>query len=159
MWRTIAALLLLQRAFAGGGAELRAPSAAHEGRRPDSMRVEILIPPEVRAGQPVRMTLVATNITDRPITLFLQGRPIAFDVIVRRNPDEVVWRRLENATVSAVLQLRTLGPGEMLELNDTWRQISDSGRTVGPGEYTVTGELLTDRAPLRTGPAHLRIKA
>jgi hypothetical protein len=126
------------------------------GEPPDSMRVEIVVPTKVVAGEPVPVTLRISNIGDRPIELYLQGRPLAFDLIVRRGT-EVVWRRLEGATVSAILQIRTLAPGEAIELKDTWKPEDNAGRRVDPGDYTVSGSVLTDREPLRAGPAPLRI--
>lgn len=120
------------------------------------MRVEIVVPPNVTAGQPVPVTLRISNTSDRPITLYLQGRPIAFDLTVQHG-SEVVWRRLEGATVSAILQVRTLAPGESLDLKETWKQENNAGRRVDPGDYTVSGSVLTDREPLRTAPTHLRI--
>ena len=86
----------------------------------------------------------------RPIELHLQGRTIVFDLTVTRGA-AVVWRRLEGESVPAILQIRMLAPGEVLELKETWDQ------QVGPGEYSVSGEIPTDRAPLRAGPVPLTI--
>jgi len=121
------------------------------------MRVEILVSPTVAAGQPVRFTLRISNTGDRPIDLYLQGRPVAFDLTVQRG-SEVIWRRLEGATVSAILQIRRLAPGEALDLEETWKQEDGTGRPVGPGDYTVSGSVLTDRQPLRAAPASLKIE-
>jgi hypothetical protein len=69
-----------------------------------------------------------------------------------------VWRRLEGAIVPAVLQVRSLAPGEVLEFHDTWPQRTNLGAAVGPGDYLVTGVLPTDPpAELRTHAAPLRI--
>jgi hypothetical protein len=141
-------------ALLAGMAEHRATPSM--GEPPDSMRVEIVIPAKVAVGQPVPVTLRISNTSDRPIDLYLQGRPLAFDLIVQRGT-QVVWRRLEGATVSAILQIRTLAPGEALELKETWKSEDSAGRRVDPGDYTVSGSVLTDREPLRTGPAPLRI--
>jgi Intracellular proteinase inhibitor len=130
--------------------------AAALGRQPDSMRVEIVVPPKVAAGVPVPIAIRIGNTADRPIELHLQGRTVVFDLIVSRG-DAVVWRRLEGESVTAILQLRMLAPGEVLELKDTWQQKDGRGRTVGPGEYTVTGVVPTDAAPLRAGPVTLMI--
>ncbi len=121
------------------------------------MRVEVLVPSSVKPGNPVPMTLRVTNTADRPITLYLQGRPIGFDLIIQRRGGEVVWRRLQGAVVSAILQVRTLGPGEVLDLKETWKQKSNAGERVEPGDYTVSGSVLTDKEPLHTAPAALRI--
>ena len=120
------------------------------------MRVEIVVPPRAAAGEPVPIAIRIANTADRPIELHLQGRTLVFDLIVSRG-DTVVWRRLEGESVTAILQLRMLAPGEVLELKDTWEQKDDKGRRVGPGEYSVTGTVPTDAAPLRAGPVTLTI--
>jgi len=125
----------------------------------DSPRVVLEVPHEVRAGEPVPMTLRVTNTADRPLTLRLRGRPIAFDLVVRRDDSTIVWRKLEGAMIAMVLQVRTLAPGEALELEDVWRQQAAAGSRVVPGDYTVTGSLLTDsHTPLESAPVSLRIR-
>jgi hypothetical protein len=123
------------------------------------MRIEIVAPAKVRAGHLVRLVLAVRNTSDRPITLYLMGRPTAFDLVVARRDGEVVWRRLEGAAVSAILGVRTLEPGQSLELEDTWTQRSAAGEPVGPGDYTVTGSVLTDGEPLQAPSTRLRITA
>jgi hypothetical protein len=121
------------------------------------MRVEIVVPPDVAVGDPVPITLRIANVTARPLELHLQGRTATFDLVVRRG-GTVVWRRLENESVLAILQLRTLAPGEALELTETWNQQDRGGKPVGAGDYTVSGSVPTDGAPLRAGPVSLRIR-
>ncbi len=126
----------------------------------DSPTVELDVPPDVREGEAVPMTLRVTNTADRPLTLRLRGRPIAFDFVVRREDGTIVWRRLAGAMIAMVLQLRTLAPGETLELEDVWQQQDAGGTRVSPGNYTVTAVLLTDSsAPLESSSAPLRIRA
>ena len=120
------------------------------------MRVEIVVPLEVAAGDPVPIVLRMTNATARPLELHLQGRTITFDLTVCRG-DTVVWRRMENETAQAILQIRTLPAGESLELTHTWDGRDRAGRPVGAGDYTVSGSVPTDGMPLRAGPAPLRI--
>ena len=126
------------------------------GAQPDSMRVELVVPSKVASGAPVPMAIRIGNTADRPIELHLQGRATVFDLIVSRG-DTVVWRRLEGEAAPAILQLRMLGPGEVLELKDTWEQVDRTGRRVEPGEYSVRGEVPTDGRPLRAGPVPLTI--
>jgi len=122
------------------------------------MTLQIVLPDTVRSGEAVPITLRLTNTDRKPATAYLQGRPVAFDIIVSRHDGSVVWRRLEAAVVPAVLQVRSLAPGEVLEFHDTWPQRTNLGAAVGPGDYLVTGVLPTDPpAELRTRPAHLRI--
>jgi hypothetical protein len=120
------------------------------------MRVELAVPRAVPAGAPVPIAIRIVNTTARPLELHLQGRTVAFDLIVRRG-DAVVWRRLEGATMPAILQLRTLAPGEVLELADTWTQRDNGGAPVEPGEYSVSGTVPTDGSPIQAGPVRLTI--
>ena len=96
----------------------------------DSPTVTIEVPSEVSAGAPVPLTLHVTNPTERPLTLYLRGRPVAFDVVVARADGTVVWRRLAGAIITMVLQVRTLAPGETLELKDAWNQATTTGARV-----------------------------
>ncbi|HEY7637926.1 MAG TPA: BsuPI-related putative proteinase inhibitor [Gemmatimonadales bacterium] len=156
MRRTALGAVALQATLLGGVAECQTTPPPE--RQADSMRVELLVPPSVGVGQPVPMTLRIRNTKDQPITLYLQGRPVAFDLIVEQPDGEVVWRRLEGSAVSAILGVRTLAPGAVLELKDSWRQQTRSGRRVSPGQYSVSGWVLTDREPIRAGPVPLRIE-
>ena len=122
--------------------------------------VTLEVPPEVRAGDAVPMKLRVANTADRPLTLRLTGRPIAFDLIVTSEDGTTMWRRLEGATITMVLQVRTLAPGETLVLEDVWRQQAAGGACVSPGDYAVTAALLTDApTPLQAAPVSLRIVA
>jgi hypothetical protein len=120
----------------------------------DSMTLELSAPHEVRAGEPVALAIRLTNTGKEPMTLYLRGRPIAFDLIVTDARGKIVWRRLENAVTSMVLQVRELPPGETLTFEDVWTQRTNAGALVQPGEYRVKGEVLTDTdTPLKT-PVH-----
>jgi len=124
----------------------------------DSMRFEIVVPDSVRAGDPVPVMLRLTNTGEGRLTVYLQGRPIAFDVTVRRLDGTIVWRRLEGEVVSAILAVRQLAPGATLDFAEVWRQVSNTGEAVPPGDYRVTGALPTDAPePLQTSSALLRI--
>ncbi len=124
----------------------------------DSMKFQVVVPDSARVGEPVRIVLRLSNTGNRPITLYLQGRPVAFDVTIRRRDGSVVWRRLEGQVVSAILAVQELEPGAVLEFEEHWRQLSNDGKPVSPGEYSVTGALPTDApSPLETAPASFRI--
>lgn len=124
----------------------------------DSPTVALEVPREMRVRAPVPMTLRVTNATNRTLNFYLRGRPIAFDLVVTRTAGTVVWRRLQGAVITMVLQVRTLAPGEMLEFRDSWRQTTNAGARVPPGDYLVTGRLLTDAPrPLETPAQPLRI--
>ena len=122
-----------------------------------SLRLSVVAPGEVRAGETVPIILRAVNTSDRPLDLYLRGRTIAFDVVVTRADGDTVWRRLEGQIIPAILQLRTLAPRETLELRADWDQSDNRGRRVSAGVYTVRALLLTDSAPLATDAAELRV--
>jgi Intracellular proteinase inhibitor len=120
----------------------------------DSMTLELSAPHEARAGEPIPFTIRLGNTGSAPLTLYLRGRPVAFDVIVTDARGRVVWRRLQDAAVSMALQVRELKSGETLTFEERWSQHTNAGAQAQPGEYRVKGEILTDTdTPLET-PIH-----
>lgn len=127
---------------------------------PDSLRFQLQVPSAVPAGEPVQIRFTVQNVSQRPVEIYLRGRTIAFDILVARAHGGIVWRRLEDEIIPAIIQLKVLGPGEMLEFQETWNQRTNQGGWVGPGLYTAQALLLTD-APvsLNTESVPLRIGA
>ena len=124
----------------------------------DSVALRLLLAPRAVAGEPVLIVLRLTNTTAQPLTLALQGRPIAFDITIAREDGTVVWRRLEGEVVAAILAVRELGPAESLEFQATWNGRNRSGEPAAPGRYLVTGVVPTDQPEgLRTQPASLTV--
>lgn len=124
----------------------------------EPLRLSLEVPGRVQAGETVPITLRVTNSGEEAVDLRLRGRPPAFDVAVAASDGSVVWRRLEGAIGTAILQTRTLEPGESLELRGEWDQRDRRGTRVAPGPYTVRGTLPTEsRGPLEAGPVPLRI--
>jgi hypothetical protein len=123
----------------------------------DSLRLSLDLPREVRAGQPVPIAIRVENTGTRPLDLYLRGRTIAFDIFVTRPKGDVVWQRLKDEIIPAIIQLKVLGPGEVLELKDEWHQRDHRGKPVPPGSYLVRGSILTDGPALETRAAPLRI--
>ncbi len=151
-------------AAAGCGAEGRGRTApqgnggsAVTSAAPDSLRLELLLQPRVRAGEPVRLELRAENVAPRAVDLYLRGRTPTFDVVIARAGGGVVWRRLEGEIIPAIVGLRALRPGERLQVEATWDQRTNGGEAVEPGDYVVEGSLLTDGEPLRAPPRSLTI--
>jgi uncharacterized protein (DUF58 family) len=126
----------------------------------DSVAFRVELPPDARAGEPVPIVLRLTNRTERPLTLVLQGRPLAFDVTVTGPDGAIVWRRLEDAVVPSILAVRTLAPAESLTFEAVWDGRGRGGSPAPPGRYLVTGTLLTDTPEgLATRPAPLELLA
>ena len=124
------------------------------------LRLQLVAPGRMGAGDPVPIVIVAENVGREPLELYLRGRTIAFDITAERQDGTVVWRRLEGAVTQAILQLRVLQSGERLELADEWNQVDNAGRPVEPGSYDLTGMLLTEGPdPFRTRPLTIRILA
>ena len=140
-----------------GAALLAARTVTPVPQHPDSIRFTVVAPDSVRRGAPVPITLRLTNTGDQPLNLYLTGRTITFDIIVTQSDGQVVWRRLDHVASQQILQLKTLAPGETLELQDRWRQRTNAGTSAAAGNYTVTGVIPTDGEPLRTPPKRLRI--
>jgi hypothetical protein len=124
---------------------------------PKTVRLDLDVPAEARVGSVVPITLRVRNLGDQPIDLYLRGRTITFDIIVRRDSGEVVWRRLENAIIPAILRIETLPAHGKLELRADWSLETTTGAPVTPGTYAVQGVLLTEDAELSTIPVSLRV--
>ena len=126
----------------------------------DSVAFRVELPPAAHAGQPVPVVLRLTNRTERPLTLTLQGRPLAFDVTVTGPDGAIIWRRLEGAVVQSILAVRTLAPAESLTFEAVWDGRGRDGSPAPPGRYLVAGTLLTDTPEgLGTRPAPLELLA
>jgi Intracellular proteinase inhibitor len=123
----------------------------------ESLRLETDVPAQVPVGDPVPILLRVTNVSGKPVELYLMGRSVTFDITVSGHDGATVWRRLDGQTLQAILQIRTLAPGEMLEVRHDWDQRAAGGNSVRPGKYVVQGALLTDGQPLRTPAAPLRL--
>lgn len=102
--------------------------------------------PTARVGQRVPITLRLHNASDQPAQAHFLGRTIAFDIVVTAADGTIAWRRLGEGAGPAILQIRTLAPGEAMEWRDTWTPQA-------PGRYRVHGVLPSDGEPLTTAPA------
>ena len=126
----------------------------------DSVAFRVELPPSAHAGEPVPIVLRLTNRTEQPLTLALQGRPLAFDVTVTGPDGTIVWRRLEGAVVQSILAVRTLAPAESLTFAAVWDGRRRDGSPAPPGRYLVAGKLPTDTPEgLVTRPSPLELLA
>lgn len=124
---------------------------------PDSLGLDLGLPPRVRVGEPVTFVLRLENRTPRALDLYLRGRTTTFDVVVARPSGKVAWQRLEDEIIPAILHLRTLAPSERIELEVVWDQRTRQGEPLEPGEYVARGQLLVEGEPLETPPVPFRI--
>jgi hypothetical protein len=107
----------------------------------------------------VPFTLRVENAGEQPLDLYLRGRVLTFDIVVMSADGRPVWRRLANEVIPAILQLRVLAPGEMLEMRARWDQRDSRGTRVDVGAYQARAAVLTDADPLETEAVPLRIVA
>lgn len=131
------------------------PVKADSGER---LRLALETPPDVRRGTPVVFLFRAVNIATAPVDLYLRGRDVTLDIEIMNAEGELVWRRLESAVIPAVVMLRTLSPGDTLEVRVAWDQRTSGGAVVPSGTYRVRALLLTEEPPpLATPTVSLRI--
>lgn len=124
----------------------------------ERLRLTLETPPDVRRGTPVVFLFRAVNIAAAPVDLYLRGRDVTLDIEIVNGEGELVWRRLEDAVIPAVVMLRTLSPGDTLEVPVAWDQRTSSGATIPAGTYRVRALLLTEEPPpLATPTVSLRI--
>ncbi len=94
---------------------------------------------EYARGEPVIITLVKTNVTNRNITLRYRTAQ-RFDFVVRRGPGQAeIWRWSRGRFFAQVVSTVILRPGESQTFRVTWDQRSDRGQLVPPSFYTIEG--------------------
>jgi hypothetical protein len=125
---------------------------------PDSLGLELRLPARVRVGETVTIAFFAQNQTQRVLDLYLRGRSPTFDVVIARPTGEVLWQRLEDEIIPAIVNLRTLAPDERLELRVIWEPRNRDGELLEAGAYSARGLLLTEGEPLETPPVSFRIE-
>jgi hypothetical protein len=107
------------------------------------------LPSRVRAGEAVPISLRVRN-GDTATDLYLRGRDPTFDVVITDSQREVIWRRLENEIIPAIVNVRILAPNEEFELVTTWDQRNSDGVPVHAGEYSARALLLVEGEALET---------
>ena len=123
----------------------------------DTLRLALELPVEARAGTTVPMTFRVANVAGRPLELYLRGRTIAFDVELRDARGALIWHRLGDEPVEAIVRLEPLAAGATLTLSAAWNGRTSAGALASPGDYTARALLLTEGEPLATAWVSLRI--
>jgi len=124
----------------------------------DTLRLETSAPAEVRAGDPIPITLRVHNVSGRALTLHLAGRNLVFDILVHAANGREVWQRLRDQAIPAILRIEQMQPDSVLEMSEHWDQRTNDGEAVPPGEYTIEGSLPTDGEPLVTPSVRVRVR-
>ena len=110
----------------------------------DSLQVAL----DVRSEGSVRFMLQVRNVAPRQVALLLRGRSPTLDVEVRRAGGEIIWRRLEGEVVQAIVQVRVLEPGEVLQVAAEWDRRLSGGGSAAPGAYEAAALLLLEEGGL-----------
>lgn len=102
-------------------------------------------------GQPVSITLMATNTTGAPVTVsFPSGQ--SFDLSAASPSGvAVVWRWAQGRAFTQAFRTQTLAPGEALIFTEQWTQRNAAGLQVPAGVYAISGRLTT-QPPLPAEP-------
>jgi len=149
-WLWPAGLLLI--ALIGGY-----PPKDGTGSGAPSLAFGLEVPAGARVGTPVPLTLKLRNTSHRSVELTLGGRP-AYDFVVTTPDGLEVWRWSHGQAIQAILELKTLRPGEELVFTAEWAQRDNEGRSVPAGTYWVRGVLnLEPPVQLETEPQSLSI--
>ncbi len=128
----------------------RVVAARHDGRHRVELIAELELPPSVQLGDTVPIRVRVKNPGRQPVDLTFRGVEPQLDVIVTTVDGREVWRRLRGAFGTAMLGVRSLAPGEVVELAARWPQIDNVGAPVAAGTYQVRGLMPTDDRPLMT---------
>ena len=125
--------------------------------------VQLEGPERVALGQPVPLTLVVSNLADKPVDLVVGAfpKPVGFDVFVRRLDGTVVFHRLDPSFGVRPLAARRLrlDAGGSERVTYTWEQRATNGQPVPAGRYQVQAFLLWEGGDIPTGVRTLQIEA
>ena len=114
---------------------------------PPPLSLSLQAPSPVKAGEPVRLRLVAKNTTVAPVTLGLWSPPdVCRDFIVSTAGGAEVWRFMDTVDCSfsrISFEIKTFNPREELVLEGQWYQTDAQGAPVAAGGYVVRGLLPT----------------
>jgi hypothetical protein len=129
---------------AAGSQERSVEAPAGVATPMEGVEVRLVVPRAVAAGDRVPISIRISNTAVAPVDLYLRGREITVDIVVSDSTGDEVWRRLEGEIIPAILQLKTLASGEVLELTYEWDQTSRRGERAPAGVYGIRAFVLTD---------------
>lgn len=94
---------------------------------------------EYRRGEPVQITLVKTNVTNRNLTLRYRTSQ-RFDFVARRDPGQrEVWRWSRGRNFVQAIANVVLRPNGRQVFRATWDQRNNQGQQVAAGNITIEG--------------------
>jgi uncharacterized protein (DUF58 family) len=95
-----------------------------------------------RAGEPVKITITATN-KSRAVLDLLFGSGQSYDINITDINKKAVWHWSYGKVFTMAVRHVTLPPHKSLKYNFTWKQLDNQGRRVKPGKYFVQGRLMS----------------
>ena len=106
--------------------------------------------PQIKPGQPVRMTFTVVNTSGHPVTYnFPTGQ--RFDITATNAAGAAVWDWAAGRRFSQNLASLPLPPGKSLVYRAVWNGRGLSGRPVPPGAYALSAHLTSNNFPSVTG--------
>lgn len=130
----------------------------NNGSLPDALKVTpsaqpgtlTLSKPQVKSGQPVRLTFQVVNTSGKPVTYnFSTGQ--RFSITATNTAGMVVWNWAANKRFSQNLSSLSLPPGKSFVYHAAWNGRDLSGHPVPPGAYVLQAHLTSDNRPAITG--------
>ena len=102
---------------------------------------------EVYRGEPIKMTLLLINKTDKEISLYFESEK-KYEFIVKRIYNlglfklyVDVWRSSYGKVYKNVPQKVVIKPRQVLEFSETWDQRLPNGKMAPPGDYLFMAKL------------------
>lgn len=143
--------------------EFKTPSPGPNEELRQSVHPSLEVPSEVRFGETVPLKLRVKNTSNRPVQLYLGGRP-PHDFVATTLEGAQIWYWRCGIIVQAILDSKILKPGEELEFTaaweQVWEQVDNNGDPVPPGTYWVRGVLnMEDQKMLQTEAHSVTISA
>jgi hypothetical protein len=116
------------------------------------LQVELVIPRRVNLGERAPISIVVHNRSDAAVDLILRGRTPTFDLVVSDSSDAVIWSRLQNEIIPAIIHVRRVAAGSAFEISDFWEPDLERGT------YNVRAELLLEDSRLSSEPVELEVQ-
>lgn len=125
----------------------------------DSVRISVSAPASASHGDSIEITAAAENISGQTMTLYLRGREATFDIEVSDSRGRVVWRRLADELVPAMLRVETLSPGARIAATFRWDLRAQTGELLAADSYQISAHLLLETGRSSSTPIAFRVRA
>lgn len=136
-WHGLLLLLACSVAHAGGGSGVSAAPVTQPqvvGTQP--IRLSLLVPRTLLAGQPITLTATLASVSAQPVELEL-GQPPQADFLILDASGRLVWNCLYQIDIATVADQYVLLPRRRMAFTCVWSGRSNQGAALPPGSYTV----------------------